>query len=408
MTSVYEFRVVSPETWERPYEFFAALRREAPVFYSPELDAYIISRYDDIVQVEMQPEVFSSHIATTGARRKPTPEMREVISQMWRMVPTLLHADPPDHTRQRQVAQRAFARRLARMEPRVRALVNELIDSFIDQGQVEFVARFAIPLPVTVITAVFNFPTEMIPKVKEWTDASLQRLGALVSEEEDVAMLRSLLEMQRYLFERIQERRARPVEGDLISEIVHAQPDGRPFSDEELIFMLQQLLVAGNDTTTRLLTHAMRILIEHPQEMAALYADPSLIPNFLEEVLRLEPSIRGLFRVTTRDTELHGVKIPAGSKVWLLWAAANRDESKFPDPDRFDMHRPNAREHLAFGYGIHHCLGAPLARLEARVAYEELLKRLRNLRFAEGNDFSHEPNILFNGLNALYIAFDAA
>lgn len=408
MTSVYEFRVVSPETWERPYEFFAALRREAPVFYSPELDAYIISRYDDIVQVEMQPEVFSSHIATTGARRKPTPEMREIISQMWRMVPTLLHADPPDHTRQRQVAQRAFARRLARMEPKVRALVNELIDSFIGEGQVEFVARFAIPLPVTVITAVFNFPTELIPKVKEWTDASLHRLGALVSEEEDVAMLRSLLDMQRYLFERIQERRARPVEGDLISEIVHAQPDGRPFSDEELIFMLQQLLVAGNDTTTRLLTHAMRILIEHPQEMAALYADPSLIPNFLEEVLRLEPSIRGLFRVTTRDTELHGVKIPAGSKVWLLWAAANRDESKFPDPDRFDMHRPNAREHLAFGYGIHHCLGAPLARLEARVAYEELLKRLRNLRFAEGNDFSHEPNILFNGLNALYIAFDAA
>jgi cytochrome P450 len=226
-----------------------------------------------------------------------------------------------------------------------------------------------------------------------------------LTREREIRCAESELEAQQYFAARLDERRREPRD-DFLTDLCNASIGKKgPLENQEIFYLLLQLLVAGHETSASLISSAMLLLLRHPRQMAAVRAEPCLIPKFIEEALRLESPIKAFFRVAKADTELGGVKIPAGSRLAVLFASANRDENKFSNPERFDIDRANASEHFAFGLGIHYCLGASLARTEARIAFEVLLSRLKDIRLGAGNDFTHTPSFIFRGLQALHLEF---
>jgi cytochrome P450 len=246
---------------------------------------------------------------------------------------------------------------------------------------------------------------EREPDIKRWSDDSVAALGVDLQGERRLAAARGVVELQHYWAERFEKCRANPGD-DLISDLAHAkfqEADGsrRLLTMEELLSIVQQLMVAGNETTTKLLNATMKLLLENEGEWEAIRSDPSRIEGVVEESLRLSTPNQGMFRQVREDVELEGVPIPTGSTLWLIFGSANRDETVFPEPDRFDPTRKNLKEHLAFGRGAHFCIGAPLARLEVRVALEQLSRRLREVRLADSNTFEYEPSYILRGLSAL-------
>ncbi len=399
-----EFNPLAPETVENPFAFYAALRERAPVYQSP-LGFYIVSRYRDAVYVLNHEEIFSSR-QPPGVEAQIDPEIAQVVQRGYPQIDTLLTNDPPSHTRYRALITKAFsARRVASLEPTIRAIANQLIDRFVNDRKVELMGGFAVPLPLTVIADALGVDRGDLDRFKRWSDDSVAPLGGMIGRERKLECARSVVELQNYFAARIEERRKFPRD-DLLTDLVNARLEGvAALTVPEMLSMIQQLLVAGNETTTNLIGSGMMLLVHHPKEMAAVIEDRALIPNMVEEALRMESPVQGLFRVALQDCELAGVRIPRGARVAVMYASANRDEAQFPQADQFDVRRANARTHLAFGQGVHFCIGAALARLEARIAFETLLARLRNVRFASGNDFRHSPSFILRGLNALHLEF---
>jgi len=399
----------APDVLEDPYAVYAELRRRG-VCQLPDTTMFIVTRFRDVEYVLMHPEVFSVHGLTEGLTRD-TLELRAIEAQGWPAVDVLSKADPPAHTGYRSVVNRPFsAQSVKNLEPRLQAIANGLIDTYIGAGSVEFVSQFAKPFPLYIFAELMGLPKEDVAPVKRWCDARIERMGgSLISYERDLQAARQVVEFQHYLFRKIEERRTAPGD-DLISHMVMARVEGfggRPLTAEELISMIDIILLGGNDTTINLLSSGMALLLQHPEQLVLLYADPSLIPNFVEEALRVESPVQCLFRTAKADAEIGGVRISQGARLAVMYGAANRDAEQFTDPDRFDVRRPNARMSMAFGAGIHFCLGASLARLEGKVAFEALLTRLRNVHLAEGkNDFRHTINPIIRGLKELHLQFD--
>jgi cytochrome P450 len=411
MQELSDLNPFTPEAMEDPYAVYGELRRRG-VYQLPDTNMFIVARFKDVEYVLMRPEIFSSHELTEGLTRD-TPEIREIEAQGWPEVAVLSRADPPEHAYYRSVVNRPFsAQSIKKLVPRLKEIANRLIDPFISEGKVELVSQFALPFPLYVFAELMGLPEEDIPRVKRWCDARIERMGGpMISYERELECIRSTVEFQHYLFGKIEERRAQPRD-DLLTHIVTASVEGfggRRLSTEELISMIDIILLGGNDTTINLLSNGMALLLQHPDQLALLYEDPSLIPNCVEEALRVESPVQCLFRTAKRDTEVGGVTIPVGARLAIMYGAANRDEEQFADPDRFDVRRPHVKMTMAFGAGIHFCLGAALARLEGKVAFEALLTRLGHVRLAVGkNDFRHNINPIVRGLKALYLEFDPA
>jgi cytochrome P450 len=400
------FRANDPALVEDPFAFYAALREEAPVHFAEEVGSFLVSRHADVLSVVSDPERFSSAIGPIAVL--PPPEALALLMKGVPPVSTLLTADPPAHTRYRSLVSRAFApRRVARLEGAIRGVAEHLVACFRSEGAVELVERFAVPFPLTVIADQLGVPRAELPRFKRWSDDFVALLGGMVDAQRFVESARGILEFQEYFRARIDERRGEPRD-DMLTDLVEARLEGEKALDlPELISIVQQFLVAGNETSTNLIAAAMRYLLESPEQLALLRADPRLVPDAVEEALRLETPTQTMFRVATRDSELSGVSIPKGARVAVLYGSANRDPAVFPDPDRFDVRRSNLRDHLAFGYGTHFCVGAGLARKEGAVALEALLQ-LPGLRLAKGkNDFAHHPSLILRGLVQLHLEFDA-
>ncbi len=393
-----------PAVVECPFGYFAQLRRQPPVFVSHGR-FFLISRYDDVRQVLLHPEVFSS-AGSPGVRRKLPAEVVRVMARGFRPVPTVQTIDPPAHQRYRSLLSKAFSsRRVARLEPDIRRLAHDLVDKFIDEGRVDLVAQFAVPFPLTVIAMWLGLPVADLPRLKRWSDAAAAPLGGMLNREEEIECAEIELEAQEYFAARLEERRREPRD-DILTDLCRAHLDGNePLDNGEIYYLLIQLLVAGNESVRNLISSAMLLLLQHPAHMAVVRAQPALIPKFVEEALRIESPIKAFFRVAKSDTRVGGVEIPAGSRVAVLFASANRDESHFSNPDSLDIDRDNLSDHLAFGLGIHYCLGAALARTEARIAFEVLLSRLADIRLAPGNELTHTPSFIFRGLKALHLEF---
>lgn len=413
MPSLAEINPLAPETAECPFPFYEAMRRECPVYQVPGAGFFIVSRFDDVLHVLRHPEIFSSK-SGPGLRPVPDEEVIAIMRQGWMPVNTLLTNDPPAHSRYRALVNKAFsARRVASLEPSVTAIASDLIDRFIGDREVELVRQFAVPLPLTVIADALGVDRADMDRFKRWSDDSVAPLGGFLTREREIECARSIVEFQHYFAERLEERRANPRD-DILTDLLNAHigldgEEARPLDMAEMLSILQQILVAGNETTTNLIASGMMILVQQPELQERLRAEPDRIPNFVEEALRLESPVQGLFRQAVVDTEIGGTPIPAGARLLLSYASANRDEAEFPHADEIDLDREAPEGHLAFGRGIHYCLGAALARLEARIAFTLLLQRLRAIRAAEGkNDYTHVPSVILRGLKALYLEFEPA
>lgn len=344
-----------------PHPVYRALREEHPVHYVAERDLWVLSRYEDILAAIKQPEVFSSTEGVVPSGFKPEN-------------PTLIVLDPPDHSQMRKAVMRAFTpRRMAAMSARVREFAQQLIADFPASGEVDAFEQYTDPLPIYVMAELLGVDASERPMFKRCGDAIVYSSGA-----DPESLLRAQRELTDYL-ETVFAARQREPRNDLISLLLSESDEGRALDHEELLGLCFLLLVAGTETTTSALGNAMLLLEQHRDARKLLIEDPSRIPAAAEEILRFDSPVQGLSRVARRDVEIRGQKIPKGARVHLLYAAANRDPRVFDEPDRFDIERKQTG-HLAFGFGIHFCLGASLARLELQIGLEELLARAPDYR----------------------------
>ncbi|CAM4100163.1 Cytochrome P450 107B1 [Mycobacterium basiliense] len=384
---------------ENPFEYFAWARAEAPISYHEMLGAWLITRYDDIVAITSDPTTFSSHdsLPTIPGRSLPTEAVIRGLDTL----------DPPDHTRLRQVVSRGFTpRRVALMAPMIQHIANDLIDGFQDSAT-DFVSAFAYPLPVAVILGMFGVPAEDQPRFLRWTtDLMGLNFVAEMPEQAMAAATSGVRAMHTYLHNLVADRQ-RSRGDDFIKELITPSGDpGVSITAEELVSLLISMIVAGYETTAELLGNLLYQLLIVPERLIALRDNHDLIPAAIEESLRYEAPVLGFLRTATRDTHLGGMSFPKGTKFLALYGSGNRDQAFCPGGDVFDLHRPRTGQHLSFGRGIHFCVGAPLARLEARIAFEILLSRLPGLKLADP-DFRPRQNdfVLSRGLKTLPIAW---
>jgi len=412
-TDITKVNMVSPEVLECPYPYYERVREEAPVHQTP-LGFWAVSRYEDVLSVVRNPEMFSSLAQSNSFVTTPPPEVIEIAKQGYPRVNTLLSNDPPSHTQFRNLVNKAFLpKRVAQLEDSIRKIANDLIDAFINDGKVDLVEQFAVGVPLTVIADALGVDRADMPKFKKWSDDSVAPLSGMLTPERQIECAHSRIEFQKYMVDRVHEREAN-LRDDLLSDLVQARFDsgeraGEGMTMAEMLDVIAQLLVAGNETTTKLIAAATLMLVENPEQMAKVRADHSLIPNLVEEALRMEAPVQMLPRFTKEDVEVGGVAIPKGSVVMAMYGCANRDGAKYPDPDMFDIERDNARTQLAFGQGPHFCVGAALARSEARIAFELLLSRLNNIELASVNTPTHrELSMTLRGLTNLHLTFTPA
>jgi cytochrome P450 len=361
----------SAEARRNPYPIYTQMRDASPVFHLPGSEIWMIFDYEGVKRALHDHEAFSSSISTTA--KHPTPQ--------W-----LIFLDPPRHTRLRGLITKAFTPRVVlSLEPRIRELSRELLDQVIERGETDLATEFAIPLPMKVIAEMLGIPAADWPRFKRWSDVMLllsYTVPGLASEQQISAAMKEYVpareEMRAYCGELVEQGRGAGKD-DLLSRLVEAEVDGMRLTPEEIFAFFQVLLVGGQETTANLIGNAVLCLLEHPDQLTRLRGSPELLPAAIEEVLRYRSPLQWLFRATRRDVSMHGEVIPAGKIVLAMVGSANRDARQFRDADRFDITRdPNP--HLAFGHGIHVCLGAALSRLEGRIALTDVLERLQGLR----------------------------
>lgn len=401
---------MDPAIQQDPFAHYAALRDEAPVWKGPG-GIYFVSRHDAISEVLRQPNTFSSQWANSAGApslRGAEDEIREITSKGYLAVSTMLTLDPPLQTRYRKSVGKAFStRRIEWMEARIRGRVEELLAAWSATGRIDFKREMAIPLPVRVIADFLSIPLDREADVKRWSDDSVASLGVELTRERALEAARGIVEMQHFLASLLEERKREPRD-DFLSELVAAEFEDasgrvRRLEVPEMLSIIQQLMVAGNEAMTKGINEIMKLLIQHPVEWKRIQEDASAIPAMVEEGLRLASPNQGLFRICTEDTEVAGLAIPKGARLWVMFGSGNRDERVFENPERFEPARPNLNESLAFGRGAHFCIGAPLARLEIRVLFEELARQLESVDFAPGTTLEYEPSFILRGLKALEI-----
>ncbi len=393
--------LMSPENLDNPYPLYAMARQFQPFGYRPELQAWNAFLYEDCRTILRDPKRFSSDSQRNlpRAERQPT---------------SILNLDPPRHTQLRELVNRAFTPRMVQqLVPRIRAITDELLAAVEPAGSIDLISDLAYPLPVIVIAEILGVPAEDRADFKRWSDVVAASLGTGVPIEREEGGTsprdvpdQTIKEMSAY-FGTVVDARQREPRQDLISALIAAEVEGEKLSRDEILIFCILLLVAGNETTTNLIGNAVRTLLEQPDAFARLRAEPATIPTAVEEVLRYRPPVQATVRIATAATELRGETVQAGQPVIVWLASANRDAKEFPDPDRFDITRTPNR-HLSFGQGIHFCLGAPLARLEATIALAEIGRRLPNLRRVDAAQLEQVPGFIMHGVKHLPLLFDAA
>jgi cytochrome P450 len=417
--SLDEINLLDVKLQNCPYHAYEMLRDEAPVWIDPTTGFYVITRFEDIRKLLLDTKNFSNDMrGGQGGSREQLDSARAVRMNTlyeekgWVPGATLAGRDDPNHKQMRTMFNEAFKpKKIEGMDSFVRDTAYKLIDAFVDDGQCDWIKQYAVPLPLIVIGQQMGVPEADIWKIKAWTDAWVQRLGMMQTEEEEQWSVEMEIEAQHY-FQPIFERLRKEPDETLLSEMVNRViPEWeRPLTDNELhAEMMADTFVGGSETTTNAIGYGLKLLIENPDVWQKLRSNPDkYLRTFCEEVVRLEGPVQGLFRMAANDVEMHGVLIPKGAMINVRYAAANRDEREFECPADLNLEREKPGRHIGFGSGIHHCLGAPLARRELFWAFQALIDRVDGMRFTLGaNSFEVAPNFSLRAMQELRIEFDA-
>ena len=388
---------------QNPFPLYAWLRRNDPVHWSDAFNAWVVTRYDDVVEIFDRPELFASDrfrkIDDRYASRRPAVRAVADVLGHW-----LVFRDAPDHDRMRELLQRSFTpKQLESSRDRVQTTVDALLDRVVGRGSMDFIRELAFPLPATVIAGLLGVPSTDLEQIKTWSDRLAAYLGGAVDERDNFAEASAGVGALVDYFDRHLRERERRSRDDLMSLMLRAEHEGDRLTHDEVVANCILLLFAGHETTTNLLGNGLFHLLRHPAERALLHADPSLLHGAIEELLRYDGPVPATVKIATDDVPWHGRTIRRGDMVVPLMSSANRDPEQFADPDRLDVRRQFER-HLAFAAGMHFCLGAWLARLEARVVFATVLGRLPDVTLAAPAP-CWKPMIFLRGLDALPLAW---
>ncbi len=416
-TALPQVNLLDPAVQQCPYDAYRTLRDQAPVHNIAGTDIYVVTRYDDVRRVLMDPHTFPSSSAGTPFRASAGNIERgkmvadRFAAQGWVPAPTLNGRDDPEHAQMRRMFNDAFRpSRIKEIDPKVKHLAFELIDGFLGDGQCDWVQQFCIPLPLFIIGEQMGARREDMWQIKRWTEAFFQRISFMLPEDRHMEMVDREIEAQHY-FQPIFERLRENPDDSLISVLVNTMIEewGRPLSDNELhAEMMADTFVGGSETTSNALAAGMKLLIENKDVWHQLKRDPDKhMRTFVEEVVRLESPVQSLMRFVAEDVQIGGATVPAGAMINVRFAAANRDERQFECPEKLDLDRSKAGSHMGFGSGVHHCLGAPLARRELVWGFTAVTQQFEDMWFADGkNDFTYHPHFLLRSLKALHIEFE--
>jgi cytochrome P450 len=403
----------NPFDIDDPFSFYEWARAQAPVFFSDELQYYVVARHADIKAVFEDWQTFSSENAQAPLRPMCAEGVQVMKQGGFTAYSGLSARVPPEHTRIRKLVQGCFGpRRFKAIEPQVRQIVTRALDAFAgnghtDNGHADFFRDFAYDVPALVLFKLVGVPDADVPKVKAWAVSRALLTWGNLSDQEQLPHAHNMVEYWNYCRDLVARRHAE-IGDDLPGDLVRMQKDGAEISDDEIAGVLYSVLFAGHETTTSLMANGVRELLLHRANWEALIANPALIPNAVDEILRYSPSIVAWRRRALKETAIGGVTIPKGANILLLLGSANRDETVFSDAARFDVTRKDARSHLAFGYGIHFCVGQQLAKIELGIALEELTRRLPSLRLKAAQSFDFARNTSFRTPTALHIEWDRA
>ena len=399
-----DFDPLSPTFLADPFAFLASLQREAPVFYAPPIGYYVVTRYADIEAIFLDHETYSA-----AAAQLPlvplTPEAAQILSASGTAPqPSMVSLDPPAHTRLRSPTVRAFTpQRVAQMAPRIRSIVDGLLDAIDRSAPFDLVASLTFPLPATVIFTFLGIPERDWQQLKQWCGDRASFTFGRPTPAEQVHHAENMAAYRNYLRHFVKRKTSAPDDSftSALLEIHEKEPEA--LTQEEITSILYSLTFAGHETTNYLIGNMLRCLLEEPSRWDSVVGDPSLIAGVVDETLRYDTSVPMWRRVTKRSVTLGGVELPKGAKLLLWLAAAGRDPAAFPEPETFELRRTSATKTLAFGKGIHYCLGAALGKLEAQLALEALTRRFPHLRLIQGQALEFHPNISFRGPKELWV-----
>lgn len=405
---VQEHSLMDPDIQESPFAYYDALLEQAPVYFMPEIQAYVITKYKDIQYVVAHPEIWSIDMRSLPAAKMfKTKAAEDILEAEGFPRDTKFTTDPPVHTNYRVAVRNAFSpARVKAATDFIQETVDGLIDDMRGKTECEFMRQFCWWLPMRVITRLLGVPYEDADQIKHWSDVWVEPLTYGLTEEREIVVAKEEVELQKYLLKHLDEKRKNPGE-DLLTDLLNARTrDGEPIPLKEMVGLCEHLIVGGHETATSALAAGMAILAQNPHLQDELRADPDLVENFVEEVLRTESPSQGFFRVAVQDYEMRGVKIPKGAMVHIRFAAANRDPEQFENPAKFDLRRENVKTHLAFSQGVHHCIGSPYARLELYTAFRSLLAAFQDIRLAPGHEtLTHVPGLSLRTLKAVHITY---
>ncbi|KAB8332510.1 cytochrome P450 [Scytonema tolypothrichoides VB-61278] len=399
----------SPAFKANPYPTYAHLRKNAPVYRAMQSNGqpvWVITRYDDVIAVMKDPRFVKDYRKVMSPEQFADQPIDESILKIWNVLDrNMLSSDPPAHSRLRGLVSKGFtARRIEELRPRIQKIADELLDAVQDKGLMDLLTEYAFPLSITVISEMLGIPSTDHDKFRHWSNAIVEKAD-IMQPDLDAEALVVAAEFFEYLRTLLNKRRMNPT-SDLISALITAEEQGDKLDENELISMVYLLIIAGHETTVNLIGNGTLALLQHPDQLTLLKKDPSLIKSAVEEFLRYNGSVEtATIRYACEDVEIGGQVISKGDVVLVILVAANHDPKQFDDPEVLKITR-KVNQHIAFGHGIHYCLGAPLARLEGEIAINTLLRRLPNLQLAVApEELCWRPGMHIRGLQALPVKF---
>ncbi len=403
MPALEDYDFLDPELQKCPYAYNKQLREEAPVYLEPKTGYYLVSKYEDIRTVKRNPLLFSNRF-NANAGQRALPEVEAIAKQGWPRPRTLHRTDPPVHTEHRAVIDRTFTLpRVTKMIPYIEGVVSSLMDEFPANGEIDFIKQYCIPLPCMILADQLGVSRDDALLFRLWSDALLDPVGLMIGEEREIECAQQTLEFQQYFAAQIEERQKHPKD-DILSDLCARMDGEKSLSVAQVLNILEQIVTGGNESTAGLLGNGLLLLIENPEQHQLLRDDPSRIPIFVEEALRLECPVQSNSRIVTEDTELGGVSLPKGAQLILRYGSGNRDEDHFSNPEALDVTRDvqEARSHVSFGYGVHNCPGKALARQETISSFQELLKRYKGFELmCDKDELKYHPTFFLRGLQSM-------